>query len=71
VAAAVGVPLVAIFGSSTPGYTPPMNDRAAIVYLGIECSPCFERTCRYSHYRCLRNIQVGTVLNEVHRQLQT
>jgi heptosyltransferase-2 len=69
-AAAVGTPLVAIYGSSTPDYTPPLSDRALTLYLRVECSPCFERTCRYGHYRCLRDISVGRVLDEVHKQLR-
>ncbi|MGH8500896.1 MAG: lipopolysaccharide heptosyltransferase II [Gammaproteobacteria bacterium] len=71
VAAAVGVPLVAIFGSSTPAYTPPMSDRASVMYTGIECSPCFDRTCRYGHYRCLREISVAAVLKELWQLLST
>lgn len=71
VAAAVGVPLVAIFGSSTPDYTPPDSDRASVLYDGIECSPCFQRTCRYGHYRCLRDISVERVLNEVREHMGT
>lgn len=71
VAAAVGVPLIAIFGSSTPAYTAPMSDLASVMYTGIECSPCFDRTCRYGHYRCLREIPTTRVLKEVCRLLST
>jgi heptosyltransferase-2 len=70
VAAAVGVPVVALFGASTPAYTPPLSDQAEVVYLGIECSPCFDRTCRYGHYRCLRDIPVAMVFAKVCSQLQ-
>ncbi len=68
-AAAVGVPLVAIYGSSTPDYTPPLSVSASILYLKVACSPCFDRTCRYGHYRCLRAISVEAVFNEVRRWL--
>jgi len=71
VAAAVGVPLIAIYGSSTPAYTPPMSDLASVMYTGIECSPCFDRTCRYGHYRCLREITATGVLEQVCRLLST
>jgi heptosyltransferase-2 len=71
VAAAVGTSLVAIFGSSTPDYTPPMSDRTSIMYTGIVCSPCFARTCRYGHYRCLRDIPVARVLKEIRDHLST
>jgi len=56
VAAAVNLPLQAIYGSSTPAYTPPLSTKARIHYLGIECSPCFKRKCPYGHYNCLYGI---------------
>ena len=62
VAAAVGTELVAIYGSSTPDYTPPLSDHVQVLYLGLECSPCFKRECPYGHYDCLSNIKVDDVL---------
>lgn len=56
VAAALGVPLVAIYGSSTPDYTPPLTDRAIVLYDRLDCSPCFERQCPKQHTRCLTEI---------------
>lgn len=56
VAAALGKPLVAIFGSSTPDHTPPLTTEAQICYLHLECSPCFERVCPLGHTRCLTEI---------------
>jgi heptosyltransferase-2 len=53
VAAAVGTPLVAIYGSSTPEHTPPMSPRAVIAKLDMPCSPCFERTCPLGHFNCM------------------
>jgi len=57
VAAAFGVPQVAVFGSTSPEHTPPLNPQAKVVWLkheiGLECSPCFDRTCRFGHTRCL------------------
>ncbi len=63
VAAAVGVKINVIYGSSTPDYTPPLaqENKRNILYLGLECSPCFERECKYGHYNCLKNIDVDTV----------
>lgn len=61
IAAATGTRVVAIYGSSSPGYTPPLTERARIVYLGLDCSPCFERECPLGHYRCLRDITADEV----------
>ncbi|MFO7593037.1 MAG: lipopolysaccharide heptosyltransferase II [Pseudomonadota bacterium] len=65
VAAAVGRPLVAIYGSSTPDYTPPLTDKATVLYRELECSPCFERNCPYGHTDCL----TGITVDEVYRAL--
>lgn len=61
VAAALGTPLVAIFGSSSPRYTPPAGDNAEIIYLNLPCSPCFKRVCPLGHTNCLRGIDVSAV----------
>jgi heptosyltransferase-2 len=55
-AGALGVPTVAIFGSTNPARTGPMGPHCRIIYRGLECSPCLERTCRFGHYNCLREI---------------
>ena len=69
VAAAVGADVNVIYGSSTPDYTPPLTneDKSNILYLGLSCSPCFERVCRYGHYNCLKGIKPEVVLSSVLR----
>lgn len=62
VAAALNRPLVAVYGSTSPGFTPPLASQVEVVRLGIECSPCFDRTCRFGHYNCLRLLEPGQVI---------
>ena len=65
VAAALGTPQVALFGSSSPERTPPLSARARVVWLRPECSPCFERVCPLGHFKCLSGLTVERVLSEV------
>ena len=65
IAAAVDIPLVAIYGSSTPDYTPPLTNKAKIQYLGLECSPCFKRECPLGHAKCLIDIKPDTIFQSV------
>ena len=71
VAAALGVRQVAVFGSSSPRHTPPLNDAAQVVWLKddpayqppLDCAPCFERSCPLGHTRCLNDVGVERVLS--------
>jgi len=65
VACATGRKIVAIYGSSTPSYTPPLSKRASIIYHSLNCSPCFKRVCPFGHTDCLENISVEEVVKSL------
>jgi len=69
VAAASGTPQVALFGSSSPVHTPPMSELARVLWLKIECSPCYQRACPLGHFNCMNGLSVDRVLAEI-RALQ-
>ena len=75
VADAFCVTQVALFGSSSPLHTPPLNANAAVLWLktdpdyrpALDCAPCFERVCPLGHTRCLTDITPAMVLQSVAR----
>ncbi len=65
VAAALNKELIAIYGSSDPGFTPPLNAQAKIIDLQLACSPCFKRVCPLGHTRCLTEITPEYILARI------
>ncbi|MFQ3243733.1 MAG: heptosyltransferase-2 [Arenicella sp.] len=62
IAAALQKPLVAVYGSTDPGHTPPLSDNHAIARLDLDCSPCFKRECPLQHLDCLRQLKPASIL---------
>ncbi|WP_417787120.1 lipopolysaccharide heptosyltransferase II [Stutzerimonas xanthomarina] len=69
VAAALARPLVSVYGSTSPAFTPPLSDQVEIVRLGLDCSPCFDRTCRFGHNNCMRELEPRLVIEALRRLL--
>lgn len=65
VASALNKNLIALYGSSDPNFTPPLSNKAKIIYLGLDCSPCFKRDCPLGHTRCLTEISAKQVLSQI------
>jgi ADP-heptose:LPS heptosyltransferase len=63
-AALLGVPVVAIFGSTEPALTGPLGNGHTIIRHHVECSPCFLRECPID-FRCMKTVTVLEVVNAV------
>jgi heptosyltransferase-2 len=68
-AAALGIPQIAVFGSTNPTWTGPLSDHARVLYRREWCSPCYDRTCRFGHTNCLTALLPEGVIEEAERLL--
>ncbi len=62
IAAALGKPLVALYGSTSAGFTPPLGDDVEALSIPVDCGPCFERECPLGHMKCLVELKPERVL---------
>ena len=69
ITAALQTPLVAIYGPTSPNFTPPLSNNAQLVQLEVECGPCFQRTCPEQHHKCMKEITGAMVLPLIEKQL--
>jgi len=68
---AVGTPLVAIFGSTSPELTGPVGSSDRVIAKKIACSPCFERECRKKGLECMEIITSQEVFDAVKKLVRT
>tara|TARA_R110002110_G_scaffold415044_2_gene647664 strand:+ start:7210 stop:8238 length:1029 start_codon:yes stop_codon:yes gene_type:complete len=69
IAASLGRPVVAVYGSTDPGFTPPLSQKVKIIQSTIACSPCFERVCPLTdprkHHACMQMLKPDSVISAV------
>lgn len=65
IAAALYKPLIAVYGPTSPDYTPPLHADAQIVKLNLSCQPCFKRECPLQHNQCMQNLLPHQVLQRM------
>ncbi|MCG7584496.1 lipopolysaccharide heptosyltransferase II [Photobacterium sp. OFAV2-7] len=65
IAAAVGTKIIAVYGSTSPDYTPPLSQQVEIVHTDISCRPCFKRECPYGHLKCLNELPPSRVIEAI------
>lgn len=69
IAAALDKPLVAVYGSTSPGFTPPLSEAVSIESIAVECGPCFKRECPLGHLQCLMDLPPQQVLQGLEKAL--
>ena len=65
IAAATGRHVIALYGATSSDFTPPLTNRADLLNLGLECSPCFARQCPLQHHHCMTRLTPGKVLEKI------
>ena len=64
IAAAIGCHVIALYGSSSDEFTPPLTDKCHRLNLNLDCSPCFKRQCPLGHFDCMNKLS-PTLVSEL------
>ena len=65
IAAALDKPIVALYGSTSPDFTPPLSSRSKLLFTDIECRPCFKRECPLEHKKCLTELEPNRAIDAI------
>ena len=66
VSAALNTKTVALFGSTSDEYTPPLSSNSLVVSREMDCRPCFQRVCPLGHMDCLKKIEPKEIISVLH-----
>ena len=69
IAAALGRPLVSVYGSTSPEFTPPLSERVSVENIAVDCGPCFQRECPQGHLKCLQELKPEQIVRALDRLL--
>jgi heptosyltransferase-2 len=70
IAAALNRPLLVIYGSSSPTFTPPLSKQSRVAKLELACSPCFKRMCPLGHFNCMNQMTPDYMLSQLESLLK-
>jgi heptosyltransferase-2 len=70
IASALDKPLVALYGATSPKFTPPLSKQATILSIPVDCGPCFKRECPEKHHKCLKELYPQQVTSALKRTLK-
>ena len=65
IAAALDRPIVALYGSTSPDFTPPLSNRSKLLFTNIDCRPCFKRVCPLEHKKCLTELEPNRAIDAI------
>lgn len=63
IASALNKPLTALYGATSPAFTPPLSSNATIIATDVDCGPCFQRICPEGHHKCMQSLEPEQVIN--------